>query len=439
MERELSVNERVIWLCDQAGSENFVTVAHVSGSVDEHVLRTALDMISKRHSAIKNRIEIREGVPVFTSENVPSVPLRVDIRLSDDHWQAETEIELNTSFPWFTGPFLRVVLLKGENVSDLLVTFFHVIGDGMSSIYFIQDFLSLVGQITEGNAPDMQLLPERPPVEDLLPESARGLGGLMKIAILLGKQLIDIVIRHPKKLPIDSEVFSKDSHVNIIHRVLSSEETESLITRCQKESTSVHGALCAAMLKAATSQIYSTLHDNNSVVVSLISAVDIRHFLSPPVEREIGFFASTVITSHRIDTDTGFWDLARNTRRAVQQAMKSGEPLVSITLSSKIAPTNTTPEDFVKTSLKFYPAALMITNLGHLDIPERYGPLVLREINFVFANKAAPEHFSASVVTYQNRLTVNFTHTEPTVSQSRATSLAEDTMKALRSALHDDS
>lgn len=439
MERELSVNERVIWLCDQAGSENFVTAAHVSGSVDEHVLRTALDMISKRHPAIKNRIELHEGVPVFTSENVSSIPLRVEIRLSDDHWQAEAEIELNTSFPWFTGPFLRVVLLKGENVSDLLVTFFHVIGDGMSSIFFVQDFLSLVGHITEGNVPDMQLLPESPPVEDLLPKAARGLSGLIRIAILLGKQLIDIVIRHPRKLPIDGEVFSRDNHVNIIHCVLSFEETVSLIARCQKESTTVHGALCAAMLKAATSQILSTLQDNKSVVVSLISAVDVRHFLSPPVEREIGFFASTVITSHRIGTDTEFWDLARKTRRAVQRAMKSGEPLVSITLSSKIAPTNTTPEDFVRTSLKFYPAALMITNLGHLDIPERYGPLVLRDIHFVFANRAAPEHFSASVVTYQNRLTVNFTHTEPTLSQSRAASLAEDTMRVLRSAFHEGS
>lgn len=432
MNRKLGSSEYVAWLSDQVGSLNFVTVAHVSGGLDEQTLRTALDLLSHRHPLLKTRIDIQEDRPVFVADNVPAIPLEVEARLSDDHWHAEVEKEMNRHFSWSEGPLVRVTLLKGAPVSDLLVTFHHTIGEAASGMYFMLHLLTLVKQISEGNAPDVQPFPERPPVEELLPKSARDIQGLVKTGALISKQVASIIIQHPQKLPKDGDAFAENRQARVIHCTLSEEETESLVNKCREESTTVHGAVCAAVLHAAASQMH-TYHDGKSVTIGCMSAVNLRQFLTPPLGEEIGFFVSMVITSHRIHTDTHFWDVARDVKEAVHHAIGSGDAFVFISLLDKLI-RNTSPDDFMKRAVKLYPAALLVTNVGRLDIPHQYGSLVLEGLHFTLANKAASEHFNTAVATYNNRLVINFSYTEPTMSPERAHALVEDAMKVLTSA-----
>lgn len=431
MNRNLGSSEYVAWLSDQVGSLNFVTIAHISGDVDEQVFRTALDVLPQLHPLLKTRIEVCEGRPVFVSDNVPPIPLQVEARLSDDHWLAETEKEMNYQFSWSEGPLVRVMLLKGTNVSDILVTFHHAIGEAESGMYFVRDLLNVVKQITEGNAPDIQSFPERPPLEDLLPKSARDIQGLVKTGALISKQVASIIVQHPQKLPKDGDLFAEDRQAHVIHRMLSPEETESMVTRCREESTTVHGAICAAVLKAAASQMDS-YRDGKPVTISCMSAVDLRQFLSPPVGEEVGFYVSMVITAHRIGTDAHFWDVARNVRKAVHQAIGSGEAFVFISLLDKLIK-GATPDDFMKRAVKFYPAALLVTNVGRLEISQQYGSLVLEGLHFTLANKAASEHFNTAVVTCGNKLVINFSYTEPTMSPERADTLVDNIMTTLKS------
>ncbi len=438
MNRKLGASERVAWLCDQAGSVNFVVVARVMGLLDEHVLRTALDLLPQRHPILRTRIEVQEGEPVFVSQNVPEIPLRVEVRYSDDHWHTEAEKEIDHSLPWPVGPLIRVTLLKSPHVSDVLITFHHAIGDGTSSIYLVRDLLNLVGQITEGVTSDITSFPERPPVEDLLPKSAHGLNGLVKTIDLLGKQLKTIIFRHPQKLPIDSNTLPYDRRVRIIHGVLSPEETTSLIARCREEDTTVHGAFCAALLKAAAHQIYSMRSDTKPLTIGCMSAIDLRRFLSPPIDEEVGLFISMAITAHHVSEDTKFWDLARDARKAVHQSIENGEPFVFLSLLDRFLANDATPSDLAGLVSKVYPSAMLVTNLGRITIPERYGPLVLQEVHFAAIDKAIAEHFIAAIVTYRNKLVMNFSYVEPTLSHECAAELAEDAMKILRSALHSD-
>ena len=390
-------------------------------------------MLPHRHPLLNVRIEIKEGEPFFVSKDVPPIPLRVEARQSDDHWQGEAEKEINQLFSWSTGPLVRVVLLESPNACDVLLTFHHVIGDGMSGVYLMRDLLNLAGIISRGNTCEIESLPERPPVEELLPQSAHGVRGLVKTGALIVKQVTNIIIRRPRKLPLDGDPFSPDRRARIIHSMLSPEETEFLMDRCHKETATVHGALCAAILKASASQIYETLPDVSPITICCMSAVDIRGLLSPPIGEEVGFFMSLAITAHRIRRDAEFWDLARNIGKAVHQSARSGEPFVFLSLLDRLVSRDATPSDLIKMSSETYPAAILVTNLGHLEIPERYDPFTVKGFHFAIANKAVSEHFNAAIATYQNKLVINFSYTEPTLSHMRATALAEDVMKTLHS------
>ncbi len=438
MNRKLGASERVAWLCDQAGCVNFVVVARIAGLLDEEILRTALDLLSIRHPMLRTRIEIQGDDPVFVSENVPPIPLRVEARRSDDHWHTEADKELEHSLPWPIGPLIRVTLLKSPHVSDVLITFHHAIGDGMSGIYLVRDLLRLAGQISEGISSDVITFPERPSVEDLLPKGAHGLSGLVKTVDLLGKQLGNIIFRHPQKLPIDSSTLLNDRRVRIIHCALSPEETASLVARCRKEDTTVHGALCAALLKAIADQIYRMHSDTKPLTIGCMSTVDLRRFLNPPIGEEVGLYFSMAITAHRVKKDIRFWDLARDTKKTVHQSVENGEPLVFLSLLDRFLSKDAKPEDLISLTSKIYPSTMLVTNLGRVTIPERYGPLKLQEVQFVVADKAVAEHFNAAIVTYRDRLIMNFSFVEPALSYEYATNIAEKTMKTLSSALRSE-
>ncbi|MBU7023456.1 MAG: hypothetical protein HXS40_04745, partial [Theionarchaea archaeon] len=287
----------------------------------------------------------------------------------------------------------------------------------------------LLGEICNGEIPTLRPLPERPPVEELLPHVS-GLQGLAKSAALAGKQMVNILIGRPRKLPVDKNASLEECSTRIVHRMLSEEETSALVERCRRESTSVHGALCAAMLISARRQICNS-DQAHPITLNCMSPVDLRPYLNPPLEEELGFFASMVITAHKVHNNEGFWDLARSVRSQVQTSIQSGEPLVFVSLLDKLTPHNARPSDFARRASEIYPAPIMVTNLRRITIPQVYGPLTLEKLHFTVSNKAVPDLFNAAAVTFADKVTLNFSYVDPVISPERVRVLVEDTMGML--------
>ncbi|MBU6996396.1 MAG: hypothetical protein HXS41_07350 [Theionarchaea archaeon] len=435
--RKLGANERVVWQTIQAGSINFAAVARISGYVDEAALRTVLDLLSQRHPLLRTRIDIQQGEPVFTSCDVPEIPLRSVRRTKDTQWQEEAERELNTVLPWSTGPLLRVVLLQNRNHSDIVTRFHHVMGDGTSGMYLMHDLIKLLGSICNGKVPTFKRMPERPPVEELLPHM-NNLEGMVKSATLASRQMFNIIMRRPRTLPIDRKASLEECFTRIVHCTLSKEETGALIERCRRESTSVHGAICAAMLMAASKQICNS-EEKYPITLNCMSPVDLRPYLNPPLGEELGFYASMVITAHKVQDNGKLWDLARSVRRRVQTSIQSGDPLVFISLLDMLTPHDARPSDFARRASQIYPAPIMVTNLRRIAIPKVYETLSLEKLHFVVSNKAVPNLFNAALVTFADRLTLNFSYVDPVISPEHARSLVEDTMKMLGTQFHQQS
>jgi NRPS condensation-like uncharacterized protein len=435
MKRQLGSNERIVYMNIQAGSINFVVVAHLSVHLHQDHVRKALDILCDRHPLLKTRIANQDGMPFFISDGVPPIPLRVVTRQDDTHWIEEAEHEVNTQLPSRTGPMIRAVLLTSPEATDVLVRFHHVIGDGMSGMYLMRDLLDLSEKISRGIEPSVDSMPERPPMEDLLPPDVKGFNDFIKTTSLIGKQLYSITVQHPKKIPRDDISAGKGLSAHIIHHSFTPEMTGMLVERCRKESATVHGTVCAALLDSVAHLIWRRNGHSSPVTVGCMSAVDMRRFLHPPVTEEVGFYASMVITSHRISKNSEFWNLAREVTESVHHSISKGEPFVFVSLLGKLVPQNAPPSDVAKRASEIYPAALLVTNLGRLDIQEDYEPLQCRAIHFAVSNKAVPDFYNTALVTYKGRLFINFSYNNPILSQEHAKALADETVRTLQTSV----
>ena len=106
-----------------------------------------------------------DGNPEFIPSSVP-IWLRVVRRANNTQWLHEVEKQLAFPFELGDRPLLRVVLVQGEAVSELILVVHHSIGDGVSAMYLVRDLLRSM----EGYG--LEELPPRPALEDLLRSGA---------------------------------------------------------------------------------------------------------------------------------------------------------------------------------------------------------------------------------------------------------------------------
>ena len=141
-ERPLSPVEKVIWRLNEGASLNVTMICRIRGALAEDVLREALDRLQQRHPYLRVRVEDSAQGLVYRVNDVPTIPLRVR-DVPADGWLPIVEEEINRAIPSETGPLVRCIHLRHrEELSHLLVTFHHVIGDAMSGAYMVRDILA---------------------------------------------------------------------------------------------------------------------------------------------------------------------------------------------------------------------------------------------------------------------------------------------------------
>ncbi|MEH2466429.1 condensation domain-containing protein [Nostoc sp.] len=176
MNRLLTASEHLMWLSYNTSPRNVTLSATIKGSFTIDSLTEALAWLQLRHSRLIVKIVINnQNQPQFSLENVPPIPLRVIERQGEEYWCWEMEKELRHPLNWSEEPLLRILLLHSPDVSNLIITFHHCIGDGLSGAYLIQDILQFIG---EPDSP-RELLPDLPSVDEIIPNVTKI--GLKKI------------------------------------------------------------------------------------------------------------------------------------------------------------------------------------------------------------------------------------------------------------------
>ena len=74
-----------------------------------------------------------------------------------------------------------------------------------------------------------------------------------------------------------------------------------------------------------------------------------------------------------------------------------------------------------------------VTNMGHLDIPERFGDFVLENLHYnPSINPSIKNGFGLSVSGFRGQTTLNFLYAEPYLAKERVIQMVESTMRRLR-------
>jgi NRPS condensation-like uncharacterized protein len=437
MSRPLSDIEKAIWMVDQEVRQNFVMVvslSHESGPLTESVLRQALDMVKAKHPPL--RWKIKEGdIPEFVSDNVPQIPLHIIQRKDDNHWLEVTEKEMDEAFPFTEGPFARVVLLSSKNKSDLLVTFCHIATDATSGVTVVKELLTIAGKLRKGETPEPEpSLPEPPSSVEVLRKDLKYPPAFLDISTRIKQAL-----HKPVELPGDRDVPPEKRITRIIHNVLIPEVLKKLVARCKKEKSSVHTALCAAFFQAVMEQIRKKqdLPKKGSLMLGCITAVNIRHLFTQPMEEDIGYFISFSVHYQMVNENSSLWSIARKIRKAMHKEIKYGRDIKAILGVGEALKEFSKPIDLVRAINSSNPP-VAATNLGRVDIPVQYGDLILEKLHFPVAIHFDTKNgLAIAVTTFRNQLTLNLLYAEPYISKDTANIINDSMMKRLKEAIRE--
>ena len=423
--RPLSKVEQIIWRLSEAASLNVAMIARVQGQLTPTVIRRALNVLQRQHGFLQVRVKNTPHGLIFLSDGVPEIPLEM-ANAEQDGWEPLVEAEINRPISWRVGPLARCVCIKhSDGQQHLVLTFHHVIGDGMSGVYLVRDLLTAVAS---AHLRDSSIEQFRAPaaMDQRLPVYARGWYGWGRgLAYQVVNKIADLRFGLPARIRMDMAVPPDGRRVRIISREFASSISDEILRRSRREGTTVHAALSAAMCLAVVDDMKST----QPVSVKFRTPVNVRQELEPGVGDDVGFFASMAFYRGRVAAQDNFWQLARRMRAHVKRDVERGLPCVLIRLMPMLyrllRADQLTDQEFMWRWYEATPSTCGITNIGRLDIATQYGEVQLEALHFAVALSALAD-FSCTVSSLSGRLHCNFMCPEPVLSTSHAEELVSN-------------
>ncbi len=369
MKRKLLCGERIMYV-DAATPVNCAFAVTIRGGITEEKLRMVLLKIQAKHPLLRVGILVdRKGRPYFiSSSQVAEIPVRIVDRFSDEDWKKESQAEWKNPFDSKNGPLARLVWLKSEQVSDLILVCAHCICDGTSFVALMREMLLLLDQ------PDKEIgmYQSFNSIKELVPESILfNKGNILKAKVLSVLARVALSLKTMKR----SVPKGKDY---LIHWKLDEEATAALIHCCRAENTTVYTALCVAFLHAFQCIKGAKAHNK------LICPVDIRRFVTQIKNDTLFAYAPTVDLSLDNDQDMDFWVKARKLNHDLQEKISK----------LKVHETLMITEYFhacIPKVIKYFKSTegshdFTFSNMGRLDIPQTYR---LFEIEAIYSPSVA--------------------------------------------------
>jgi hypothetical protein len=358
--RKLSTIEQVL-------DGNVVYFVRLDGTVSLDRLRSAMSRVQGKHPALRALIhEERDGL-YYEENKAPEIPLRIVSRVSEDDYRRECQTELHTVFA-YDQPQLRLVWLKSERESDLLLTTSHRICDGMSIFILVKEVLRSLHS-------DEELVPyETPTLRDMIGGYQPAKPWTFKLKLFLMNVILGL-IPSSRRIPENKEhhlEWKSDAAL-----------LAALKRRCKAEGVSVHAALAVALERS----LFTVLGRDKSPKW-IDNPMDIRREHFPALKNDTVFFAGGSFKLRIAEAqNVEFWVRARavyeQMREQIEQEMQNipgrfylWERLRSVT-STQIH-TIVRMGDALKLNGSWNLFAL--SNLGNIVIDDRGSPFVVKDL-----------------------------------------------------------
>ena len=428
--RRLGWTEQFLWRIDKCASLNFVIVAKVTGQTFDKDLLTQAFAASIRRHPFLGVVVAADEVPTFMGAN-RSAPVHV-FEEGDVSWHKVVEDELNSPFREGDQSLARLAVVRGSEESHLILTLHHSISDGTSGPLAMAAILESVSALVQGREPFAKHGAVPASLEEAIRTRIRGLKGLFRLFVFVVRNLLSLVFRKPRRLVPAALSSQEHRRTRVRPEILEPNATRALVERCREERTTVHGAICAAVLQATAEIIRSEQRRTGPIQIWCGSPVDMRRGLG--LEPSVACYVSGITTSHRISPDAKFWDLARDVRDRVRRATAREEALLTLPLQARMLPKGKAPDETLRKIERNFPIAVAVTNIGRVDLPEHYGALTLRQVHFAGPASPPGNPLVIAVATFRDLMSLDFVHVEPSLAADRIDPLIDRVIQLLQEA-----
>lgn len=309
--RRLTNFERyLLW----SAENNLAAVACIIGDVQEERLRKAIDSVGAVHPLMGAKVVIDRHHDVwFSTDQSQKATLRTVSRTSEEQWFEEVRSEYLVPFEPERGPMIRFVLVRSEELSELIAFSQHCICDGISLANLLRDILA-----SYSNCTDVRQAIRPPATTDYI----------KKDSILFSTSADIAAIDHyNEQWKNNPHLFSQDDFCNIYaalarrvrHEIvllqLEPEKTLNLVARCRENGATVTSALIAAFL-AAYQEIIGQFPENRRLIQV---PFDLRRHLSVDCKDFLGFFVGAFKFPFSYDPSRSFWENAKDLHEIIRK------------------------------------------------------------------------------------------------------------------------
>jgi hypothetical protein len=377
--RALGLRERCLHRYSERNPLIFTMVAEFDAALDAHLVIDALDAVQRRHPLLSAHIEDdpETGLGFYQANPAASIGLTF-LCDADQAWQAIAAQELTRPFDSAAAPLVRATLVTQGQSSALLLTFDHVISDGISAVLVLNDLVAAL------NGQPLAALPLPDSLEEL---ATRRLG-----AVHITAMSTDV---GDPRMGVPTSIRPFDASPPYLHRIaLGRDATARLHERCREERTTVHAAIVAAASRARS----AVCGDEFVRTYTPINARDL-------VDQGAGCCLSISFACTGMPPADGnsFWDQARQTGDRLKMARSAAGLMLGSAVIEEYFSIDAdcgAAEHFLRTVLPF---ELTVTNLGVQYVP-RLGPIRPRTIWGPIVLTQIEGEYVTGVVTYDGQL-----------------------------------
>lgn len=229
-------------------------------------------------------------------------------------------------FDFQNGPLLKMLVIRSKGHTTFTVLGHHLLGDGISYVYFMRDFLAAL----DNHLDDIQLLPPIIQNASALPREGR-LGWLMKV---LTKKLNRDYKKSGKQFTYNDydsmyETYNRSKVPSMCLFSFTADETQELIDLCHSHHVTVNEAITTAFVSAR----------KNAGIKSdyLGVSCSIRDEMTVNPKESMGNYVAGTAVSACYDDSLDFWTNARNIGDLLNSKLKKpGKRLIALSLLDAI-------------------------------------------------------------------------------------------------------
>jgi NRPS condensation-like uncharacterized protein len=343
---------------------NAVIPIKIKGTFPEENLHHALRKLQEKHPLLNAAVaDDEDGMPWFVVAEGASapIPVRITERLEANDWKKESMQEWSGVFNTRKGPLMRVVWIKGVEVSEMILVLHHCLCDGGSAMAILAELLLLIDDGTANIGKEDPILS----VHDIIPAGIlKNRKKIIKAKLIGGGATFALWL-----VPLKKRLVARKKDY-MLHWKLEKELSDRLMLRCKSEKLTVNTVLCAAVLQAFREVRKAAFHNKISC------PVDIRRF-APQIKRD-NIFAFGLMFVVSADQQLDFLGNARKMQEDIDKKTAKLDAYETIMMMEASHSSLTNFTNFLKYGKSSNDC--MFSNLGKIDIVHQYKTFELETI-----------------------------------------------------------